>query len=268
MDDERVLVAQLRERSGNEVEQVRVRDAHDLPPHPGRVGQRAEQVHDREQAQLAAHRARVTHGRVVVGCEEEDDADLFEDSGLFGRFEVETDPECLQNIRASAARPEAAVPVLGDAGAEAGGEQRRGGRDVEGGEGPATGAAGIDEVEVCRGGERDHRASQGPHAPGDLRRRGSAGGDAHEERGELNRGGTALHHLVERCLGIRTAQRAGDGGTHQIIQSHCDRGTSGRRAVEGGFVRWKLWLERGLCQSVEAHWLLDIRASRPSFSTP
>src|SRR5438477_395148 len=74
--DQCVVGAQARQRGGDEGCPVRLGHAHHLAPYPGGVGERAQQVHDGPDGELAPHRTGVFHGGVEVGREQECDARL------------------------------------------------------------------------------------------------------------------------------------------------------------------------------------------------
>ena len=102
-------------------------------------------------------------------------------------------PERLEDVGAARQAGGRAVAVLGQRAAGAGGDQRRGGRDVEG-RAPAAGARGVDEVVALarhRRGERAHRARQA----GELVDRLPLRAQPDQERGDLRLGGLAGHDL-------------------------------------------------------------------------
>ena len=76
VDDERVRAAELLQHADVDADQVLVEHADQLVRRARRVGQRAQDVEDRADAQFLAHRSRVLHRRMMVGREHEAHARL------------------------------------------------------------------------------------------------------------------------------------------------------------------------------------------------
>src|SRR3546814_6420201 len=77
-DDERGLGAQLFERLGIDGRVIGARDADQLARDMRGIGERPHQVEDREAADLAADGGDLLYRRVVVGGEQEGDAEIGE----------------------------------------------------------------------------------------------------------------------------------------------------------------------------------------------
>ena len=76
VDDEGAPRAELGEHVGDRAHERRRVDADDLRARAGRVGQRPEHVEDRPRRELAAHRSRVPHRRMMRRREQEAEAEL------------------------------------------------------------------------------------------------------------------------------------------------------------------------------------------------
>jgi hypothetical protein len=232
--DQRVQVAELPQRPGDHRHHRRVGDAHDLPARSGRVGQRPQQVHDRRDAELAAHRPHVAHGGVEQRREHEHDPDLFQDVRHPGGLQVDADAERLQHVRASAARGERAVPVFRDADPRPGGHQRGDRRDVERRHAPSTRARGVDQRVGVLGAHGDHRAPKRAHAARDLGGGRPLALQRHEEGGHLDRGSAPLHEAAED--GLRLVRRE-VLPPDQAPEQHGEAGVGDRRGRRRGGVR-------------------------------
>ena len=150
----------------------------------------------------------------IAGREEEHEvggAEAFD--GELGR-EHDSDAEGFEHVGGAASGGDGAIAVLGDFGPGSGGDQRGGGRDVEGERANASGAAGVDEGFALVGGEGNWRrglamASTKPASSRRSRRgwRGRRGGLRFRYREALT---------GQRERGLRGRQRrllAGEGGT-------------------------------------------------------
>ena len=114
----------------------------------------------------------VPHRRMHQRREHEDDARFRERARHDLDRRLDRDAERLEHVGAAALRRERAVAVLGDAHARARDEQRRGGRDVEGVDRSAAGAAGVDQIVAARSaGSSTIALSERPDDGGELRRR-------------------------------------------------------------------------------------------------
>ncbi|EOD60468.1 putative RNA-binding protein [Amycolatopsis vancoresmycina DSM 44592] len=175
---------------------VGVRAADQRRARLGRVGQRAEQVERRRDAELAAHRAGVPQRRVERRRQEEPDADLGEAALDVLRRQADPHAEGLQHVRRAGLRRRAAVAVLGHRRARRRRDDRRHRRDVDRVGAVAAGADDVDgrPVQLDPPGVRQHR---GRH-PGDLLGRLALGPQRHREPGDPGRAGGAAHDLVHR----------------------------------------------------------------------
>ncbi len=170
---------------GNEVGRV---NAHDLRPGSGWVGKRAKHIEDGADAQRPANGHNCLHGRLQAGRMEESEAVSAKRGYCIRRCEGDGNPEGLEDVGRSACRGDRAVAVFGHdhsvRGSGCGGNQGRGGGDVEGAAGVAAGTAGIDQQATLRLGQR-HRGCGGTHdvdKAGKLCGMLSARGDGSKQR--------------------------------------------------------------------------------------
>jgi hypothetical protein len=171
-----------------------------MAPRAGRVRQRAEEVEDRPDGELLAHRDDEPRGLMVARGEHEAEAELVDARADVLRAQIDPHAERLEHVGRARAAGRGAVAVLGHRAPRAGGDQGGGGRDVEG-RPPAARAGGVDELvaggrDVRR--ERAHRAreagdlldglalrAQGDQQARDLRLGRVAGHDDLEHLGRL-----------------------------------------------------------------------------------
>src|SRR5207247_3527429 len=113
------------------LEPAPVEHADHLAPYAGGVGERAEQVEERADAELAAWRGRVPQRRLQRRRVEEGEAHRAETRRERRGREREPDPERLEGVRATHPARHGAVAVLGDRDAGGRGDQAGGGRDIE-----------------------------------------------------------------------------------------------------------------------------------------
>ncbi len=106
-------------------------------------------------------------GRMEGGCIQENDTGIFEDATGGGGIDLERDLEPLQEVRASTARREGPVAMLGHLDAPTRRDERGRGRDVERGELAPTRPARVHGT-VGMELDRDHRLLQSSDPTGDL----------------------------------------------------------------------------------------------------
>ena len=99
VDDERAPRAELRQHLRDRAHELRREHAHHLCPRAGRVRQRAEDVEDSPRRELAPHRRRVLHRRVVRRREEEAEAELVDRARDPLRRQLELEAERLEHVR-------------------------------------------------------------------------------------------------------------------------------------------------------------------------
>src|SRR5690606_9147906 len=131
------------------------------------------------------------------------------------------------------------VAVLGDPHPGTGCDEGGGGRDVEGGQAAAAGAAGVDHVPGAIERQADHGLPERPHPPGHLTGRLALGPERHQEPCGLGVGGPAFHDDAER--GLRVVGREvlpgedllEEYGERLGLRVGCGRYADGRRAGTG-----------------------------------
>ena len=195
VDDEHALGAQATGDLGHDGREPRVVDAEQLPLGTGRVGERAEDVEDRADADLSARRAGVAHRGVQRLREQEADAGLVDAAADVGGVQRDVDPERLEHVRAPRRRGDRAVAVLGDRHAGPRHHERRRGRDVEGVQPVAARAAGVDVAGhggTHRRGVLAHRPREADDLVDGLPLHAHAG----DQRADLRRRRVAVHDLI------------------------------------------------------------------------
>ena len=177
-----------------------------MPLGAGRIGERAEQVEDRADAQLATHGPGMAHGAVMLHGEQETKAHVADAARHLGRRKVQIDAGGLEHVGAAALAGGGAIAVLGNVGAGRRGHDRRRGGNVEAlGAAAAAGAAGVHQVrhvDVDLG-------RYGPHGGGGtgyLLHRLALGLEANEHGGDLRWRGFAGHDGVEHRSGLGLRQ--------------------------------------------------------------
>ena len=95
--------------------------------------------------------------------------------------------------------------MLGHGGAGTRRHQRRSGRDIEGGDRPATGPGGVDEMGRIHF-DPHHRRPQRPCRPGHLVGGFPLHAQRHEQPADLGGGRFAAHHDAEHFGGVGFAQ--------------------------------------------------------------
>ena len=173
-----------------------VEHAEHLALHAGRVRQRSEEIEDRADAKLGAHRRPVLHRRVVHRRPHEADTGLGDGARNGDGRHVELDAERGQHVGGTRQRGDGAVAVLGDLHPGAGRDQCRAGRDVIGAVSVAAGADDVDRVGRRVDGE--HARAHASARARDLRDRLAAHAQRHQERCHLHRAGDARGHRLER----------------------------------------------------------------------
>src|SRR5690606_4160893 len=144
--DQNVTGAEALKHTHLNADQVGVEDAHELIGSTGGVGERAQNVEDRANAELLAHCGHVFHGAVVGGREHEADAHRFDAFGdLFGAH-VDVDAQGLEHVCAARRRGGAAVAVFGDLHPRRRRNEHGRGRNVEGVGAVAARAAHVEQA--------------------------------------------------------------------------------------------------------------------------
>ena len=236
--------AALCEDTGHHRRHPQVGAAHGVRDRAGRVGERAQEVERRRDAELAARHRGVPHRGVEGRREEERDAGLVDQGGDPFRRQVETDTERLEHVGRAGLGRRRAVAVLGHPRTCAGGHDRGHGRDVHR-HGAVT--AGADHVEqpagdVDLGRLLIHRGDQS----GDLLDGLTLGAQGHREAGDLGRGrlsGKDLPHRPGRLVGAEVGachegtQHLGPGGHAVLPALYRDPVVSWSRAPATGAAR-------------------------------
>lgn len=146
VNDQRVLNPERVQSLGDRA-QVRNRGhAHDLPPHPGRVREWADEVEDRTKTEFPTQRGQLPEGRVVPRCEQEPETGLrYAPGGDFGGS-VDPNAQRFEHIGTATTAAHRAVPVFRHPCTAGGGHEPRESRDVYGLKAIPSGAAGVDEA--------------------------------------------------------------------------------------------------------------------------
>ena len=144
--------------------------------------------------------------RVEVGGEEESDPCLVDAAAHAFRRQRDHDAECLEDVGAPASRRCGAIPMLGNGAPRARGNQRCGGRDVEG---PGTIAARPTrvhrlDVELHLRRMRPHRFDHARKLVNGL----APGAQRSDERSDLGGPRLAVHHRVHHGAGGRRIEGA------------------------------------------------------------
>ncbi len=204
MNHQRALHAQFAQSLGHEFGEARVVHADDLRGGSGGIGERAEQIKNGADAQLAARGNGVARGGVHCGGVEEADADLFDGFGDAFRREFDFYAEGFEHVGGAAARAGGAIAVFGDAHAGARDYECDGGRDVERAAGVAAGAAGVHDYFVgmfAAGGKNwSGVAAHGQGEADDFVNRFAFYAQSDQQRGDLLGAGVAGKDLLHRGL--------------------------------------------------------------------
>ena len=205
----------------------RIAHADHLIAGAARVGQGAEVVEHRGDAELLAHRPGEPHGRVEAGREAEPHAHLLDAGDHPGRAEVGHHAEGLEDVGGADGRrrgPPAVFAHLGPGGRH---HQCGDGRDVDAAQPVPAGAAGVDDIHPVGQPEGHGVGDHGPDEAGHLLHRLALGPQSGGQPGDLGRRGLTRQHLVEDDLGFVGGERgAGQQGGQ-------DTGPGAER-VEGG----------------------------------
>ena len=203
--DQRVLARRARQRLRHRLDQLRRVDADQLAPRARRVRQRPEQVEDRAHAELAPHRARVAHRRVVRRAR----------TGSRTRSSMQRAPARAPSVDRARRAPRArrpsrsammrAVAVLGDARRRRGRDERRRRRDVE--RARAVAARAAVSTQVVAHGRHGHTCARIARAAPTISSTVSPlARSADEQAGDLGRVGLAAHHEPDGGFGVARAQ--------------------------------------------------------------
>src|SRR5438445_540127 len=224
MNDEGVLDAELGEDAGDLLPERRRRDAEQHAPHPGGIRERSEDVEDRADPDLSAHRPGVTHRGVVSRREHEPDPRLIDAAHDRLGTKVDADAERLQHVSAPARARRGTVAVLRDPAAACGDHDGCDRRDVEAVRAITARADDVDRIAAERHAHRDvaqrrgttsdlvdrlSSAVQGRQQRAELRGRRLAGHDrGHRAAGLVAREGPARRDDAERFTGVQGSSPA------------------------------------------------------------
>lgn len=209
VDDEGVAGTELGHGFGDEGDEVRGVDAHDLRGCSGGIGEGAEEVEDGADSEGAADGHDGLHRRVEAGGVEEGEAMRSEGGGGFDGREADGDAEGFEDVCGAGLRCDGAVAVLGYGGSGGCGDEGGGGGDVEGTGGITAGAAGVDE-ELALGGFEGEGGGGGAHGfdeAGDFGGGFAAGGEGSEESGDFDVGELAGEDLLHEVAGVFAGER-------------------------------------------------------------
>src|SRR6266550_7760 len=143
--DEASVQSQHAKSFGNFLDQIKRVHSDYLARRLRRIGERAEQIKNRPDFELAARGLHKFHGRVHRRSKEKRDPDFFQAGGQAFRRKLNVYAESFHHIRRTFFRAHAAVAMLGYAHAGARDHERCCGRDVKRRAGRTAGATGIDE---------------------------------------------------------------------------------------------------------------------------
>ena len=242
VDDKGVADAELGHGFGDEGDEVRGVDAHDLRRCSRGIGEGAEEIEDGADAEGAADGHDGLHRRVEAGGVEEGEAVRAEGCGGFDGREADGDAEGFEDVRRAGLRCDGAVAVFGYGGPGGGGDEGGGGGDVEGAGGVAAGAAGVDE-EFALGGLEGEGGGGGAHGfdeAGDLGGGFTAGGEGSEEGGDFDVGELAGEDLLHEVAGVFAGERgaAFDEALEMGLEGHSFKGS---RSGNGEILLKQIW---------------------------
>ncbi len=225
-----MLGPEPRERPGHERGAVRLGHPHDLTAHARRVGERSEQVHHGPDRELAADRAGVLHGGMERGREQKRDACLAQHPGCVGRVEADPHAQRLEHVGRTALGCERSVAVLRHDRTGARGDERGGGRDIEGGDRSSTGPAGVHEVCAVRL-DPHHGVAQRAGGARHFLRGLAFHAQSHQQGRHLSRRRFAAHHGPEHFGRLALTQRptVGEGGDRLLQRGGRGLGRHGAR---------------------------------------
>ena len=210
MHDERVIGPELAEHARDLFPERRRRHAEKDAPDPRGVRERAEDVEDRTDPDLATHRPGVAHRGMETRSEHEPDVRLLDASRDAVGTEIDLHAERLEDVRAAARARRGPVAVFGHPAAGTRHDERGHRGDVEAVRPVAAGADDVDRVPL-EDDPHDHVAER-RGAARDLIHRLAADVQRRQERAELRRCRLAGHDRGHRRVRLRTGQRppAGD----------------------------------------------------------
>ena len=187
MDDPGALGAETDQRLGDPLHPAAIEDADHLAADTRRIGERAEDVEDGADAELAARASDVPQRRLERGRVEKHEARRAEAGRERRDGKLEPDAERLEDVGPADRAGDRPVPVLGDGDAGAGDDEARGGRHVQGARAVAARAAGIHRL---RGhvGKPDRVRPHGARRTDELVDRLALHAERDEERPDLRRG--------------------------------------------------------------------------------
>jgi hypothetical protein len=209
MDDEGVAGAKLGHGFGDERDEVRGVDAHDLRGRSGRIGEWPEEIEDSANSEGATDGHDRFHGRVEARGVKERETVAAKARGGFGGGDVDGDAEGLKDVSRAALGGNGSVAVLGDCGSGGCGDERSGGGDVEGAGGVAAGAAGVDE-ELALGGIEGEGGGGGAHGLNEASYFGwsfTTSGEGSKEGGDLDVGELTREDLLHEVAGFFAGER-------------------------------------------------------------
>ena len=125
---------------------MQIRYSDDLAPCPGGIGEGPDDVHHRRDRELPPHRTDVTHRRVHERSEHENDPRVSQRSLHHRHWNLDRYSKCLEDVGTSTPGGEGPIAVLGYADSGSRRHDCRRGRDVEGRDRAASGAAGVNQV--------------------------------------------------------------------------------------------------------------------------
>ena len=179
-------------------------DAHQLALRSRGVRERAEDVEDRPDAELAAHRRDVLHRNMVVLREEEADVYLLQQLRAALRRNRDVHAERLKHVRGSALRRGGAVSVLRDRDAARRRDERRRRRDVEGVRVVSAGADYFERVYVVQ--QPDAVLAHADRRGGYLVRRLALQRKRRQVGRHLHAARLPVHYLVHDLARLREGQ--------------------------------------------------------------
>ena len=206
MHDKGSMNTKFGEGSGNQVNQIRRKDAEDLCVCPGGIRQRSQEIEYSARADLFARGDRVARGGVGSGRKEKADAEFADGApGLLQR-QVDANAQRFQNVGGAAARADGTIAVLGDMRTSGGGNESRSGGDVERAGTVAARAASIEHVRWAIGLRGKNRGSVTAHDAGkraEFGRSNMAPVQSHEQAHDVRSGDAAGKEFLHESFGFR-----------------------------------------------------------------
>lgn len=242
VNDECAFDSELRERAGEKVGVIRSGNAYHLRGGSRGIGERAEKVENRANAESVPRGNRMFHRRMNCGRKKKPDADLFDGlANALGRL-FDDDAELFEHVGRASARACGAIAVFGDAHACARDDESRGGGNVESVAAVAAGAAGVDEHFVgmpAAVGENLHgTAAHGAGEADELVDGFTFHAESDEQRGDERVVGVAGEDLLHTGFGLGAGEVfAGDEFFEGVGDHDCDR--SERLPI----IAWTAWIQ-------------------------